>query len=171
MLIREGAEEDTILSALCELGADVLERPEFQGLRRYPQHGNASRYEHVLSVGWFSLAIARKLGIRVDERSLVRGALLHDYFLYDWHDVSAGRTFHGFTHAGEALRTAEKAFELNPVERNIIRRHMFPMNPTPPKYREAWIVSAADKVSALLETLRVPLALAVSERCSKVRPV
>ena len=69
--------------------ARVLERDGRFGLTRgFIQHGNVSVYAHVLSVALASLAIAdalARLGIRVDRPSLTRGALLHDYFLYDWH--------------------------------------------------------------------------------------
>ena len=60
---------------------------------------------------------------------------------------------HGFTHAKRALKNAEKEFSLNPIERDIIIRHMFPLNIKPPKYRESIIVCIADKISATIETL------------------
>lgn len=83
---------------------------------------------------------------------MVRGALLHDFFMYDWHDPGNLRLLHGFTHAREALSTAQKQFELNDIERDVIRKHMFPLNIALPRYRETVIVTIADKVSAVLET-------------------
>ncbi|MFR7670499.1 MAG: hypothetical protein ACLU0O_07265 [Collinsella sp.] len=53
------------------------------------QHGDVTVYAHVTSVARASLSFAERLGragISVDRASLLRGALLHDYFLYDWHD-------------------------------------------------------------------------------------
>ncbi len=50
------------------------------------QHGNTSCLLHSIAVAYFCYMIAKKLhflGFRIYE--LVRGALLHDYFLYDWH--------------------------------------------------------------------------------------
>lgn len=44
-------------------------------------------------------------------------------------------------------------YHLTPREENIIARHMFPLVPLPPTCREAWLVCAADKYCALLETL------------------
>ena len=83
---------------------------------------------------------------------LIRGALLHDYFLYDWHD-GKGRHFHGFTHPGCAKRNAEMDYTLSPRVKNIIARHMFPLTPVPPTCTEAWIVCIADKICAIEETL------------------
>lgn len=87
--------------------------------------------------------------IKINEKSLIRGALLHDYFLYDWH--KSEHRLHGFFHAKRALKNAESDFKLNDIEKNIIKRHMFPLNICPPKYRESWIVCLADKLCAVEE--------------------
>lgn len=129
--------------------------------REFVQHGDVSVYEHVVAVAVESCRMADALarhGIAVDRPSLVRGALLHDYFLYDWHDPDPSHRLHGFRHPFFALRNAEDDFTLDERERNIIARHMFPLVPVPPTCREAWIVCGADKLVALRETLdsRVP---------------
>ena len=113
-------------------------------------------YTHVTSVARASLFFAERLGrvgVSVDRASLLRGALLHDYFLYDWHDPDPSHRLHGFRHPFFALARAEEDFELTPRERNIIVRHMFPLVPVPPTCREAWIVCLADKWCALRETM------------------
>ena len=117
------------------------------------QHGKTSVFAHSFNVACISIAIAVVLGIKINERHTVRGALLHDYFLYDWHEKNAGHRFHGFTHPGTALKNAQEDFRLTPVEQNIIARHMFPLCPIPPRCREAWLVCVADKYCALLETV------------------
>lgn len=48
-------------------------------------------------------------------------ALLHDYFLYDWHNSGEGHTFHAFTHARDAFVNAQKEFELSRIEREVIK--------------------------------------------------
>ena len=84
-------------------------------------------------------------------RSMVRGALLHDYFLYDWRDGEAGHDLHGFKHARRALLNAERDFELSAIAWDVIVKHMFPLNITPPRYRETVFVTVADKVCAVRE--------------------
>ena len=134
-----------------------LERAGRLGLTRtFIQHGDVTVFDHVTSVAQASLAAADALaraGVRVDRASLVRGALLHDYFLYDWHDPDPSHRLHGFRHPFFALARAEEDFDLTPRERNIIVRHMFPLVPVPPTCREAWIVCLADKWCALRETV------------------
>lgn len=120
----------------------------------YFQHGNTTVYEHSIRVAQVSLYIASKLRVRVNEKDLMRGALLHDYFLYDWHHKNKEHCLHGFRHPYTALVNAKTDFILNAKEENIILRHMFPLTPIPPFYREAWIVCIADKYCALEESLR-----------------
>ena len=137
--------------------AEVLEREGRLGLTRgYIQHGDVTVYAHVLSVARASMRMADALerrGVALDRSSLLRGALLHDYFLYDWHDPDPSHRLHGFRHPFFALERAEEEFDLPPRERNIIVRHMFPLVPVPPTCREAWIVCLADKWCALRETV------------------
>ena len=117
------------------------------------QHGSTSVYAHSVRVAACSLRLSRMLRIRTDQRALVRGALLHDYFLYDWHKADPSHRLHGFYHPGTALRNARQDFALTPREENIIHRHMFPLTPMPPTTREAWIVCLADKYCAAAETV------------------
>lgn len=84
---------------------------------------------------------------------MIRGALLHDYFLYDWHEKSDDHRLHGFTHPARALKNAEEIFDLSVVEKDIIKRHMFPLTPVPPAYRESYLVCLADKICSSYETL------------------
>ena len=122
-------------------------------MRECVQHGQVSTWEHCVRVAHASLAMARALRLRVSERELVRSALLHDYFLYDWHDWDNGEhQWHGFTHGHAALVNALKDFKLNDIERNSIENHMFPMTPVPPRYIEGYLVTLADKCSATAET-------------------
>lgn len=137
--------------------ARELERDGRLSLTRgFVQHGDVSVYDHVVAVACVSARAAsalERLGVRVDRASLVRGALLHDYFLYDWHDPDPSHKLHGFRHPFFALARAEEDFNLTDRERNIIVRHMFPLVPVPPTCREAWIVCMADKWCALAETV------------------
>ncbi len=116
------------------------------------QHGNTSCLLHSIAVAYFCYRIAKKMGIlRFQTNELVRGALLHDYFLYDWHDYRPPEGLHGFTHPGAALKNARVDFELTTREQDIISKHMFPLTPRPPRYRESYLVSMVDKACSLYE--------------------
>ena len=92
------------------------------------------------------------MDMNVDIKSLIRGSLLHDYFLYDWHENDKSHRLHGFKHAKTAMLNAERDFGINKIEKNMIYTHMFPLNLRLPRYKESIILCMADKVCAIKET-------------------
>ncbi len=144
---------------LTEYGADILGSENYLKLKSFIQHGNVTVFEHSIHVSVCAIKLNRKMCVVGREREIVRGALLHDYFLYDWHDGEAPGNIHpklhGFYHPGIALRNATRDFALSEREKEIIRKHMWPLTVKPPRCREAWIVCMADKYASTLETLKL----------------
>ena len=116
-----------------------------------PHHDEVTCYDHSILAAWLSIRIAEYSHCKIDMKSLMRGALLHDYYLYDWHAVNDRHRLHGVYHAERALRNAERDFLLSNIERDIIVKHMFPLNPQLPQYLESLIVTVADKACAVRE--------------------
>lgn len=138
---------------------ELLKSEDVQLMGTFIQHANISCLEHSISVAYYSYCLSRKLNLNVDCRSIIRGALLHDFFLYDWHVTKNPRGLHGFKHPLTALENAEEHFALNDREKDIIVKHMWPLTLTPPRYKEALIVSLSDKFCSIIETLRIYPAL------------
>ena len=91
----------------------------------------------------------------MDIPSLVKGAMLHDYYLYDTETMPWSDYKHSLIHPKLAVENAEKLFDLNATERNIILSHMWPIPGAPlPRSREAWLICAADKLCAQGEMRR-----------------
>lgn len=136
-------------------GSDILHSEQFLGTRAHVQHGTTSVHKHCKDVAETSLRINRFLHLNCDKRDLIRGALLHDYFLYDWHfpGHEDDEKLHGFHHPKLALRNAARDYELTKRQRDIIQKHMWPLTVVPPTTREAWVVTMADKYCSLLETI------------------
>lgn len=124
-------------------------------MKQFIQHGSTSVFEHMLSVAYMSLRIARSRKKNINAESMVRGALLHDYFLYDWHNKKTRHKLHGFYHPGVALKNAQKYLQLNDIEKDVIIHHMFPLTFPAPVTREGFYVSCADKLVSLYETFRM----------------
>jgi len=143
-----------IKDLIIQYGHDIISSQGMQSEKNYIQHANISCYEHSISVAYVSIWIAIKFGINVDMRSLIRGALLHDYFLYDWHVPDKSHRLHGFHHAKTAFVNAKRDFDINELESNIILTHMFPLNLRLPRYKESIIVNIADKICATCEVFR-----------------
>ena len=121
--------------------------------KQYIQHGSVSVYEHCVRVTELSLRLQKLLKISIIRKELIRGALLHDYFLYDWHDSNNDHSVHGITHPKTALNNDSQDYSLTDVEKDIILHHMFPLTLIPPRHKEALIVCVADKICAMQETI------------------
>ena len=130
---------------------EILDHELFLSMENYHHHGSISCLDHTLIVA--SNAYLMALHYHADLTATVRAALLHDFYLYDWH--TGGPGLHGFRHPAIALDNARKHFKLSPVEENAILRHMWPLTPTPPRYRESYIVCLADKGAAISDYTRL----------------
>jgi uncharacterized protein len=91
-------------------------------------------------VAWLSFLWGKRLSL--DCRAIVRGALLHDLFFYDW--LREGPRLHGFRHPNISLKNARKVTFLSRKEEDIIKKHMWPLTIIPPFYKESLIVSLVD---------------------------
>jgi uncharacterized protein len=135
-----------------DITKDIYTHDEFLKLKLH-QHHNSSIYDHVMDVSYFSYRACKFL--KLDYHSAARGALFHDFFLYDWrtHDVPdlPAEKYHGIEHPKIALANAKKHFILNDIEKDIVKKHMWPLTLVPPKYKESFIVSFADKYLASKE--------------------
>ena len=124
-----------------------------QSMHGFVQHGRTSTYEHCMNVVKLSFWINKHLHLSANERALLAGALLHDFYLYDWHEKSTWHRWHGFSHPSRAWENARQHFPMGVKEENIIRSHRWPLIPWQiPKSREAVIVCLADKCCSLYET-------------------
>lgn len=133
---------------------DYIASDYVQEMKQYIQHGKCTTFHHCISVAYFSYWLCLRLSIPCDIKSVTRGAFLHDFYLYDWHIPDDSHRLHGFYHPGKALKNANKYFFLNPIEQDIIEKHMWPLTITKlPKYRESVIVCLVDKVCSLIETI------------------
>ena len=140
-------------SALNRVLRQLFLSSRFPQCGSFIQHGDTTVLLHCVAVAYFSWKLLGLLKLRYDEKSLLRGALLHDYFLYDWHVPDPSHRLHGFHHAQKALKNADRDFSLTPIERDIISHHMFPLNPVPPKTKEGVVVCLVDKGCSAYETL------------------
>ncbi len=142
-----------IINLVYKYGADILNDERFEAEKSFIQHGNTTTHHHSLAVAYVSLYLALRSKKKLDYKSIVRGALLHDYFLYDWHEKNSYHNLHGYTHAKRSLNNARRDFPINSTESEIIYCHMFPLNITRvPHSPEARIVCIADKLCAGCET-------------------
>lgn len=131
---------------------DILYHPIFLKLKNYTHHGNTSTYMHSVHVSYVAYLLSKEYQSPY-LKSITRGALLHDFYLYDWHHAGEGHKFHGFRHARFAYINAQKYFNLDEIEKDIILKHMFPLTFYRfPLYKATWVITYVDKYVSVLET-------------------
>ena len=118
-------------------------------MKKYRQHFDFDCYDHCRHVAETCFKVAKKLNL--DYVSITRAAMLHDLFLYDWHVKDGRKNLHAFTHGKIALENASKIFELNSKEKDMIKKHMWPVTPIPPKSLEGFILTFVDKHCTIVE--------------------
>lgn len=140
----EKREFDSIIS-------DIVFNKEFNRLNNELHHG-ISRYEHSLRVAKYSYVVSKKMKSK-NTKEITRAALLHDFYV-DSDMVNCSETKRLGLHPKVALDNANKYYELNDMQKDIIRTHMFPVSLNIPKYKESWLVSLVDKAVGTYEMLR-----------------
>jgi len=121
---------------------------------KHVHHGNCSTLKHSFGVAYLSIYLCEKLNINPDYNVLTKSAIIHDYYLYDWHEKEKWHSLHGFKHPKFALKNAKEDFDLNDREIDAIINHMFPLVPLLPKYKEGRILCLADKMCAIYEIFK-----------------
>ena len=114
MLCKLTPEEEVRMHILLK---GIADDPNALEMQRFIQHGSVTTYEHCLRVTRIAFWLNIHLHARADETSLVKGAFLHDFYLYDWHNCSNITHWHGFKHARIARYNAETVFKLTDKEK------------------------------------------------------
>lgn len=130
---------------------DILDHEQFKVMSEIKHH-NTTRLDHMMKVSYYSYLIARALHLNYKETA--RAGLLHDFYLgrtVDYNKVKDKIKLYTHNHPKEAVENAKKYFDINAIEEDIIRSHMFPIDIKIPKYAESWIVSTVDKVVGTYE--------------------
>ena len=125
----------------------IYQIDKYKELKNGYHHG-IPRLDHINRVGYYSFLTSKLL--KLDTKTITRGALLHDFYTNEDLGLYSRKVYH-IVHPFLALENANKYYELNDIEKNIIESHMYPLNKTQPKYKESILVGMVDKFVALYE--------------------
>ena len=116
-------------------------------------HRGSNCYLHSFKVT--KKAIKKSLNRKdVNLEVVLLGAILHDYYLYDWRKDKSKLKKHGKNHPDVAINNAVKDFDISEEVKKVIKSHMWPINIKDyPKSKEAKIVSVSDKAVTIGESL------------------
>ncbi len=158
---------------------DILLNDEFQKRKLFSHHHKISVWDHSILVSFKSFQIAKYFN--ADARTCAIAGLLHDFYTQAWlyndelANIDDGKyvkeigvkkplfKMHGFVHGEDAAKNYVNFFPELESERitNSIMRHMFPLTPIPPKYKEGIIITCVDKMNSVKE---MPSISAVANR-------
>lgn len=132
---------------------EIIHHENIQVMKNYNHHGHTSCYQHSLHVAYYNYKICKAFGW--DVKAAARAGLMHDMFLYDWHEHTTGKgeRKHGFEHPMKALKNAAASFDITQKEGDMIAKHMFPLTVTPPRYKETVVIILTDKFCSSCEVL------------------
>ena len=131
---------------------DIIKTKEFQEMKKYKHHIKSNLYIHSIRVAYFCFKYHKKHKLKVSINEFVRGALLHDFYLYNLHGGTEKHRFHWIKHPKIALENALKRYpDLTKTEQDMIKHHMFPLTIIPPKTKAGWVVCFYDKVAAFVD--------------------
>ena len=122
-------------------------------MKEISMHRGSNCYEHSFKVA--KKAIKKSLKRKdVKLEVVLLGAILHDYYLYDWRKDRSKLKKHGKNHPEIAIKNATKDFDISEDVKKVIKSHMWPLNIKEyPKSKEAKIVSISDKAVTIVESL------------------
>ena len=129
------------------LTGDLLSNELVESMKQYRHHQDTNTHFHSVYVSYTVLKMCDKLNV-VNTREIVRAALLHDFYLYQWYTEKHDE-YHIWYHPKESVKNIEKHIgQLSDVQRNMILSHMFPTCVELPKSKGAWLLTLADKKCA-----------------------
>ncbi len=145
----------------------IIHTQDFLRLKQFYHHGTITTYTHVLKVAYLSYTYAKKKKIKLNYEELIRSALLHDLYFYDWHDKHNGVHLHGLFHPAKAVKNAKKLYQINQREKRNMAHHMFPLTLIPPTTKAGWLICIFDKVAARQDYKALKLRKKVVKRLRK----
>ena len=137
---------------------DIENNNKFKELDNELHHG-ITRYGHSYRVAKATYKLSKTL--KMNYIDATRAALLHDFYLDSDFSIEKSTKILSI-HPNVALINAKKYFEINDMQANIIKSHMFPLNGVRPKYKESWLVSLIDKSVAVYELYRFKFKMVIN---------
>lgn len=150
VIMKRKKEEIQLLKEFVSIVRDILHSEEFKKMKSYKHHVKCNLFDHSVKVAYLCFKHHKRFGLKIDIKEFVRGAILHDYYLYDLHDEGVSHKFHWFKHPAKALQNAMRRYsDLTYSQKDMIKNHMFPLTIIPPATKAGWLVCFYDKVVAI----------------------
>ena len=140
--------EKKYIDIFVNLTGDLLCDELVESMKNYHHHKEINTHYHSLFVAYSVMKLCERLQV-INEREIVRAALLHDFYLYEWF-TEKHEEYHIWYHPKESVKNIEAHFgKLTPMQKNMVLSHMFPTYVELPKSLGAWMLTFCDKRCAI----------------------
>ena len=140
-----------------EYGGDIIESDEFKRMHSQKHHMVTSLGRHTVSTARMGLALCDFLnnhGISVDEKKVVRTALLHDVGMLDREKKYRNNFVCGKRHPTDSADAARKIWpEIDKESLDAIQSHMWPLSTKMPHTKEGFVLCVADKLASVKDVI------------------
>ena len=140
-----------------EYAGDILHSSLFQRSFSQRHHYRTSVGKHSLQtarMGLWLCTFLKRRGIAIDERRLVRIALLHDMGMLGRKHRYRNNLECGYMHPKNSADIARKIWpDIDRKSLKAIRSHMWPLSLAVPTSREAAVLCMADKMAAVSDLI------------------
>ncbi len=148
--------DEQIINIILKYGSEIISSAQFRQTFDQTHHLNTTVGDHTLGVAYEAVKLCLVRGW-TDESSLknvVIASLCHDLGIIGRKEKYRNDAECYVKHPGDSVPiymsvTGEK----NDRVIDSIEKHMFPVKPGLPRYREGWILTLADKISSVKEKL------------------
>lgn len=137
---------DTFLNSV----VPYIRNPTVQQMDQFTHHTKKiSCLDHSMFVSYVSFVLAKRFHGNVP--AVIKAGMLHDLYLCDWKNTQVGIFKRLTIHPQMAVDNAAD-FNLSQREKDIIRKHMWPVTITKfPRRKDEIIVTVADKICSIAE--------------------
>ena len=151
--------DGSIEEAIVKYGREIICSPDFRKTFEQTHHKCMTVGDHTLSVAVVALRLCKRFHIHDDQtlRNVITASLCHDLGIMGRDVKYSSNTQCYVAHPKDSVKIYQNlSGKKDKRIQDSINRHMFPLKPLPPRYKEGWILTTADKISAVRERLGKP---------------
>ena len=157
--MKERGIDTAVVELIVKYGRDIICSSDFQKTFDQTHHKCMTVGDHTLSVAVVAVGLCRRMHIDDETtlRNVITASLCHDLGIMGRDEKFSTNTRCYVRHPEDSVKVY-KALTGKDNKRIIdsINAHMFPLKPLPPRYKEGWILTMADKISSVRERLGEP---------------
>ena len=147
-----------IKEIIAEYGWEIICSSDFRRTFEQTHHKCMTVGDHTLSVT--AVAVSLCIGMNLDDdmlKNVITASLCHDLGIMGRSEKCSNNVKCCIGHPVDSVNAYRDLTGKDDIRViDSIKNHMFPLKPLPPRYKEGWILTLADKISSVRERFGKP---------------